>query len=117
MLVSHGDSSNYVLYRGCATQVRIGCDLIRRVVCPASAVVIRTGPNAGVLRLWDFVQDFRQHGHHFLPGGIVCAHLGGEIVAQFAHLVALQTRVVVNRVPAPKARNVKAWAIGPGGIR
>ena len=58
------------------------------ILYDARFVLIGEGPDAGLLRLWDFVGDFLRHLHNFLPAGIVGAHLGREIVAQFAQLVA-----------------------------
>src|SRR6266446_5260979 len=49
-----------------------------------------------LLRLWDFIRNFFLHLYLFLPAGIVGAHLGGEIVAQLAQLVAQQVWIVVD---------------------
>ena len=58
------------------------------ILCDARFVLIGVGRDPLLLRLRDFVGDFLRHFDDFLPAGIVCAHLGREIVAQFAQLVA-----------------------------
>lgn len=54
-----------------------------------------------LLRLRNFVRNLFRHLHHFLPARIVSPHLLGEIVAQFAQLVADSTRIVVDVRKAP----------------